>query len=97
MTCLYNEVDPYACDWLENLSARGLIAPGRVDRRSIVELRPSDVADVEQAHSQPLVDGAASRMGPSRTKRLKGYGNAICAPLAATFIRAAMDALVDGE
>lgn len=29
----YNEFDPAAADWLENLIAAGLIAPGHVDRR----------------------------------------------------------------
>lgn len=45
----------------------------------------------------PLVDGAAFRVGScspfagkSRAKMLKGYGNALCAEVAAEFIRAAM-------
>ena len=28
MVAWYNEIDPYAADWLENLIAAGLIAPG---------------------------------------------------------------------
>ena len=32
----YNEFDPYAAQWLRNLIARGLIAPGDVDDRSII-------------------------------------------------------------
>lgn len=36
----------------------------------------------------PLADGAPARLG-----RLRGYGNAIVAPLAAEFIRAALDAM----
>src|ERR1051326_1461399 len=41
---IYNEIDPYAAEWLENLVAAGHIAHGRVDRRSIADLTPADVA-----------------------------------------------------
>ncbi len=50
MTAYYNEIDPYACDWLENLIFCGLIADGVVDRRSIVDVRPSDLAGFTQCH-----------------------------------------------
>ncbi|HTP77738.1 MAG TPA: DNA cytosine methyltransferase [Rhizomicrobium sp.] len=50
--------------------------------------------------SFPLVDGSAFKLGAggpyagkSRAKMLRGYGNAIVAPLAAEFVKAAMDAL----
>lgn len=49
-TALYNEIDDYAADWLENLVEAGHIAPGRVDRRSIVDLKPEDVAGAGQRH-----------------------------------------------
>ena len=39
----YNEIDPYAAQWLRNLIAAGHIAPGDVDERSIVEVRPDDL------------------------------------------------------
>lgn len=39
----YNELDPYAAQWLRNLIAGGHIAPGDVDERSIVDVRPSDL------------------------------------------------------
>lgn len=50
MTALYNEIDEYAADWLENLIYAKLIAPGVVDRRSIVELQPSDLRGFTQVH-----------------------------------------------
>ena len=50
MSILYNEIEPFAAAWLRNLSAADLIAPGVVDERSIVDLRPSDLAGVVQAH-----------------------------------------------
>ena len=46
----YNEIDPYAAQWLRNLIARGLIAPGDVDERSITEVTPDDLRGYEQCH-----------------------------------------------
>jgi len=46
----YNEHEPYAAQWLRNLIKEGLIAPGDVDERSIVDVRPSDLAGYEQCH-----------------------------------------------
>lgn len=46
----YNEIDPYAAQWLRNLIARGLIAPGEVDERSIRDVAPSDLAGFTQCH-----------------------------------------------
>ena len=50
MPALYNEIDPFACEWLVNLESQGHIAPGVVDRRSIADLRASDVAGHGQRH-----------------------------------------------
>ena len=47
---VYNEIEEYAADWLENLIALGAIAPGVVDRRSIVDVRPDDYRGFRQAH-----------------------------------------------
>jgi site-specific DNA-cytosine methylase len=47
---VYNEIEPYAAEWLKNLIAAGHIAPGRVDRRSIADLRVEDVSAQHQAH-----------------------------------------------
>ena len=46
----YNEIDPFAAQWLRNLIATGLIAPGDVDERSIVDVRPDDLKGYEQCH-----------------------------------------------
>ncbi|MBS7545075.1 DNA cytosine methyltransferase [Ancylobacter oerskovii] len=46
----FNEIDPYAAQWLRNLIAEGLIAPGDVDERSIVDVRPDDLAGYTQCH-----------------------------------------------
>ncbi len=50
MHAIYNEIEPYACDWLDNLVAAGHIAAGRVERRSIAELGPDDLAGPGQRH-----------------------------------------------
>jgi DNA (cytosine-5)-methyltransferase 1 len=50
MTAYYNEVEPYAAQWLRNLIAAGHIAPGDVDERDIRDVRPSDLAGYTQCH-----------------------------------------------
>jgi len=46
----YNEIDPYAAQWLRNLIAAGAIPPGYVDERSIADVRPADLAEFTQCH-----------------------------------------------
>ena len=46
----YNEIDPYAAQWLRNLIAAGHIAPGDVDERSIVEVQADDLKGYVQCH-----------------------------------------------
>jgi len=46
----YNEIDPYAAQWLRNLISAGLIAPGDVDERDIADVRADDVRGYKQAH-----------------------------------------------
>lgn len=50
MTAYYNEIDPFAAQWLRNLIAAGHIAPGDVDERSIQDVTPADVAGYTQCH-----------------------------------------------
>ena len=50
MKVLYNEIDPFAADWLERLVAAGSIPPGIIDRRSICDLSPDDVRSYRQVH-----------------------------------------------
>lgn len=50
MSAYYNENDPFAAQWLRNLIAAGLIAPGDVDERSIVDVKPDDLIGYSQAH-----------------------------------------------
>lgn len=50
MSAYYNEIDPYAAQWLRNLMSAGLIAPGFVDNRSITEVSPGDLDGYTQCH-----------------------------------------------
>ena len=50
MTAYYNELDPYAAQWLRNLIAGGHIAPGDVDERSIADVRPDELTRYTQCH-----------------------------------------------
>lgn len=47
---LYNEIDPFAAQWLRNLIAAGHIAPGEVDERSIEDVTPDDLKGFTQCH-----------------------------------------------
>ncbi len=51
MNALYNEIDPYAAQWLRNLVGAGHIADGAIDERSVRNLRPDDVRDAVQFHA----------------------------------------------
>jgi DNA (cytosine-5)-methyltransferase 1 len=46
----YNEVDLYCCGWLQNLMDAGHITPGRVDDRSIADVRPDDLRAFDRCH-----------------------------------------------
>lgn len=46
----YNEIDPFAAQWLRNLITGGHIAPGEVDERSIEDVTPDDLRGFTQCH-----------------------------------------------
>ena len=50
MAAYYNEHDRNAAAWLRELIKAGLIAPGDVDERSILDVRPGDLAGYTQLH-----------------------------------------------
>ncbi|MCS5452537.1 DNA cytosine methyltransferase [Enterobacter huaxiensis] len=50
MTAFYNEIDPFAAQWLRNLIKAGLIAPGVVDERSIEDITPDELREFKQVH-----------------------------------------------
>jgi DNA (cytosine-5)-methyltransferase 1 len=46
----YNEFNPFAAQWLRNAIARGVLPPGDVDDRSIVDVQPSDLHGYTHCH-----------------------------------------------
>ncbi|MDE4924348.1 DNA cytosine methyltransferase [Ralstonia insidiosa] len=50
MAAYYNEIDPYAAQWLRNLIAAGHIAQGDVDERDIQDVLPDDLRGYTQCH-----------------------------------------------
>ena len=50
MSAYYNEIDPYAAQWLRNLIAAGHIASGVVDERSIEDVIPDELREFTQCH-----------------------------------------------
>lgn len=80
---LYNEIDEYAADWLENLIRAGHIAPGVVDRRSIVDLTPDDLLRYRQVHFFAGIGGwsYALRLAGWRDDSEVWTGSCPCQPL----------------
>jgi len=50
MSAYYNEIDPYAAEWLRNLIKSGHIADGVVDTRSISDVKPEELFEFTQCH-----------------------------------------------
>jgi DNA (cytosine-5)-methyltransferase 1 len=50
MAVYYNEIEPFAAEWMRNLIKKGLIADGEVDERSIVDVRPDELREFTQCH-----------------------------------------------
>jgi len=81
----YNEFDPYAAQWLRNLIARGLIAPGDVDERSIAAVRPDDIRGYAQCHFFAGIGGwsLALRLAGWPDDRPVWTGSCPCQPFSA--------------
>ena len=83
MTAYYNEIDPYAAQWLRNLIAASHIAPGDVDERSIVDVKPDDLKGYEQCHFFAGIGGwsYALRLAGWSDDRAVWTGSCPCQPL----------------
>ena len=81
----YNEIDPYAAQWLRNLIAAGHIAPGDVDERSIVDVRADDLRGYAQAHFFAGIGGwsIALRLAGWPDDRPVWTGSCPCQPFSA--------------
>lgn len=82
MTAYYNEIDPYAAQWLRNLIAAGHIAPGDVDERSIVDIQPDDLKGYTQVHLFAGIGGwsYAARLAGWPDERPLWSGSEPCQP-----------------
>lgn len=58
----YNDNAPAACAWIEQLIAAGLIPPGRVDNRSIADVRATDLAGFRRVHFFAGIGGWAEAL-----------------------------------
>ncbi len=85
MSAYYNEHDKHAAAWLRELIRRGLIADGVVDERSIVDVRPSDLAGFAQCHFFAGIGGwsLALRLAGWRDDRHVWTGSCPCQPFSA--------------
>jgi DNA (cytosine-5)-methyltransferase 1 len=81
----YNEIDPYAAQWLRNLIAAGEIAPGDVDERSIVEVKADDIKGYKQCHFFAGIGGwsYALRLAGVPDDRFVWTGSCPCQPFSA--------------
>lgn len=85
MTVYYNEIDPYAAQWLRNLIAAGHLAKGEVDERSITEIQPDDLLGFNQCHFFAGVGvwGHALRQAGWADDRPVWTGSCPCQPFSA--------------
>ena len=83
MRAYYNEIEPYAAEWLRNLIAAGLIAPGDVDERSIEEVAPDELEGYTQCHFFAGIGGwsYALRLAGWPDERPVWTGSVPCQPL----------------
>lgn len=83
MTAYYNEIEPFAAQWLRNLIAAGHIAPGDVDERSIVAIPAHDLKDYTQCHFFAGIGGwsLALRLAGWPDERPVWTGSCPCQPL----------------
>ncbi|GAC1572643.1 MAG: hypothetical protein NVS3B5_01620 [Sphingomicrobium sp.] len=83
MTVYYNEIDPYAAQWLRNLIDAGHIAPGDVDERSIVDVSADELRGYAQCHFFAGIGGwsRALRLAQWGDDRRVWTGSCPCQPL----------------
>ena len=83
MTAYYNENDAFAVAWLKELISDGLIATGDVDDRSILDVRPADLAGYTQCHFFAGIGGwsHALRLAGWPDDRPVWTGSCPCQPL----------------
>jgi DNA (cytosine-5)-methyltransferase 1 len=82
VSAYYNEMEPYAAQWLRNLIDKGLIAKGEVDERSILDVDSADLRGFTQCHFFAGIGGwsLAARLAGWPDERPLWTGSAPCQP-----------------
>jgi DNA (cytosine-5)-methyltransferase 1 len=85
VSAYYNEIDPFAAQWLRELIKAGLIAPGDVDGRSIEDVTPNDLRGYSQCHFFAGIGGwsYALRLAGRPDDRPVWTGSCPCQPFSA--------------
>lgn len=85
MKAYYNEINPYAAQWLRNLIAAGYIADGDVDERDIKDVRADDLVGYTQCHFFAGIGGwsLALRLAGWPDERPVWTGSCPCQPFSA--------------
>lgn len=78
----YNEIEPFAAEWLRNLIAAGHLPAGDVDTRSITDVEPDNLAGYGQCHFFAGIGGwaLAARLAGWPDDRELWTGSAPCQP-----------------
>ena len=87
----YNEIDPFAADWLRTLITEGLIPHGDVDTRDIRNVPPGDLDGYTQCHFFAGIGGwaYALRLAGWPDSRPVWTGSCPCQPF--SVVRAAVE------
>ena len=85
MSAYYNEINPYAAQWLRNLIAAGYIADGDVDERDIKDVAADDLVGYDQCHFFAGIGGwsLALRLASWPDDRPVWTGSCPCQPFSA--------------
>ncbi len=86
----YNEIDPFAAEWLLALIAARELPMGYVDTRSIVDVKPGDLAGFTQCHFFAGIGGwsHALRLAGWNDERPVWTGSCPCQPFSVAGARA---------
>ena len=81
----YNEFNRQSAAWLRDLIAQGLLAPGDVDERSILDVKPNDLSGYTQCHFFSGIGGwpLALRLAGWDDARPVWTGSCPCQPFSA--------------